>query len=190
MRWTPRSLLQQLGMTAQLIRLSMPFHSKVVAPASGPLYPAHLRDGDRLPAHPLVGNIDGDSTRPMTWTPSSGAWLTRWRPRSSSSRASRLATEKGRAFSSEVGPKRALMALAESILEDKDDVICFSTNHPSAAGCVPSTKPCAASTLRAFPAPKISCCCGSDAARSCRTSRRATPVQASIPTSRTEHPRP
>jgi acyl transferase domain-containing protein len=34
----------------------------------------------------------------------------------------------------EVGPKRALMALADSILDDKDDVICFSTNHPKRGG--------------------------------------------------------
>ena len=34
----------------------------------------------------------------------------------------------------EVGPKRALQALAESILEDKSDVLCLSTNHPKRGG--------------------------------------------------------
>src|SRR5512137_2589937 len=34
----------------------------------------------------------------------------------------------------EVGPKRALQALAENILDDKPDVLCLSTNHPKRGG--------------------------------------------------------
>ena len=124
----------KLGMTAQLIPVSHAFHSKVVAPASDALYRTICEMEIAFPRIPLVGNIDGDlyPTHDMDTI----------RRRLANQMASSVQFVKGvetcyregaRIFV-EVGPKRALMALAESILEDKDDVICFSTNHPKRGG--------------------------------------------------------
>jgi acyl transferase domain-containing protein/NAD(P)-dependent dehydrogenase (short-subunit alcohol dehydrogenase family)/acyl carrier protein len=124
----------KLGMTAQLIPVSHAFHSKVVAPASDALYRTICEMEIAFPRIPLVGNIDGElyPTHDMDTI----------RRRLAEQMASSVQFVKGietcyregaRIFV-EVGPKRALMALAESILEDKDDVICFSTNHPKRGG--------------------------------------------------------
>ena len=124
----------KLGMTAQLIPVSHAFHSKVVAPASDALYRTICEMQIAFPRIPLVGNIDGDlyPTHDMDTI----------RRRLADQMASSVQFVKGvetcyregaRIFV-EVGPKRALMALADSILEDKDDVICFSTNHPKRGG--------------------------------------------------------
>jgi acyl transferase domain-containing protein/NAD(P)-dependent dehydrogenase (short-subunit alcohol dehydrogenase family)/acyl carrier protein len=124
----------KLGMIAQLIPVSHAFHSKVVAPASDALYRTICEMQIAFPRIPLVGNIDGElyPTHDMDTI----------RRRLADQMASSVQFVKGietcyregaRVFV-EVGPKRALMALAESILDDKDDVICFATNHPKRGG--------------------------------------------------------
>ncbi len=123
-----------LGMTAQLIPVSHAFHSKVVAPASDALYRTICEMQIAFPRIPLVGNIDGQlyPTHDMDVI----------RRRLADQMASSVQFVKGietcyregaRIFV-EIGPKRALMALTESILEDKDDVICLATNHPKRGG--------------------------------------------------------
>jgi acyl transferase domain-containing protein/NAD(P)-dependent dehydrogenase (short-subunit alcohol dehydrogenase family)/acyl carrier protein len=124
----------KLGMIAQLIPVSHAFHSKVVAPASDALYRTICEMQIAFPRIPLVGNIDGQlyPTHDMDTI----------RRRLADQMASSVQFVKGietcyregaRIFV-EIGPKRALMALAESILEDKDDVICLATNHPKRGG--------------------------------------------------------
>jgi len=156
MRWTARSTTS----TSWHDRAAHPgipcLHSKVVAPASDALYRTICEMEIAFPRIPLVGNIDGE----LYPTHDMDTIKRRLADQMASSvqfvKGVETCYREGARIFVEVGPKRALMALAESILEDKDDVICFSTNHPKRGGCVPSTKPCAASTLRAFPAPKIS----------------------------------
>jgi acyl transferase domain-containing protein/NAD(P)-dependent dehydrogenase (short-subunit alcohol dehydrogenase family)/acyl carrier protein len=123
-----------LGMTAQIIPVSHAFHSKVVAPAADALYRTICEMQLNPPSIPLVGNIDGQlyPTNDMEII----------RRRLADQMASSVQFVKGietcyregaRIFV-EVGPKRALQALAENVLEDKHDVLCLSTNHPKRGG--------------------------------------------------------
>jgi len=145
----------KLGLIAQLIPVSHAFHSKVVAPASDALYRTICEMQIAFPRIPLVGNIDGElyPTHDMDII----------RRRLADQMASSVQFVKGietcyregaRIFV-EVGPKRALMALAESILDDKNDVICLAPIIPNAAASVRSTMPCAASTRRVSHAPRM-----------------------------------
>ncbi len=128
------AFFNQRGMTAQIIPVSHAFHSKVVAPASDALYRTICEMQISFPRIPLVGNIDG-----LLYPTDNMETIKR---RLADQMASSVQFVKGvetcyregaRLFV-EVGPKRALMALADSILEDKDDVVCFSTNHPKRGG--------------------------------------------------------
>jgi 3-oxoacyl-(acyl-carrier-protein) synthase len=123
-----------LGMTAQIIPVSHAFHSKVVAPAADALYRTICEMKLAPPAIPLVGNIDGQLYPEHD--------METIRRRLAEQMASSVQFVKGvetcyregaRIFV-EVGPKRALQALAENILEDKPDVLCLSTNHPKRGG--------------------------------------------------------
>jgi acyl transferase domain-containing protein/NAD(P)-dependent dehydrogenase (short-subunit alcohol dehydrogenase family)/acyl carrier protein len=122
------------GMTAQIIPVSHAFHSKVVAPAADALYRTICEMQLDPPVVPLVGNIDGQLY------PTDD--VERIRRRLADQMASSVQFVKGvetcyregaRIFL-EVGPKRALQALAENILEDKPDILCLSTNHPKRGG--------------------------------------------------------
>ena len=124
----------KLGMTAQIIPVSHAFHSKVVAPAADALYRTICEMQLDPPAIPLVGNIDGQLY------PTSD--METIRRRLADQMASSVQFVKGvetcyregaRIFV-EVGPKRALQALAENNLEDKPDILCLSTNHPKRGG--------------------------------------------------------
>jgi acyl transferase domain-containing protein/NAD(P)-dependent dehydrogenase (short-subunit alcohol dehydrogenase family)/acyl carrier protein len=124
----------KLGMTAQIIPVSHAFHSKVVAPAADALYRTICEMQLDPPAIPLVGNIDGQLY------PTGG--METIRRRLADQMASSVQFVKGietcyregaRVFL-EVGPKRALQALTENILDDKPDVLCLSTNHPKRGG--------------------------------------------------------
>jgi acyl transferase domain-containing protein/NAD(P)-dependent dehydrogenase (short-subunit alcohol dehydrogenase family) len=124
----------KLGMTAQLIPVSHAFHSKVVAPASDALYRTICEMEIAFPRIPLVGNIDGE----LYPTHDMDIIKRRLADQMASSvqfvKGVETCYREGARIFVEVGPKRALMALAESILEDKHDVICFSTNHPKRGG--------------------------------------------------------
>ncbi|MBN2574153.1 MAG: SDR family NAD(P)-dependent oxidoreductase, partial [Deltaproteobacteria bacterium] len=124
----------RLGMTAQLIPVSHAFHSKVVSPAADALYRTICEMKLNPPAIPLVGNIDGQLYPKGE--------IETIRRRLADQMASSVQFVKGietcyregaRIFV-EVGPKRALQALTENILEDKHDVLCLSTNHPKRGG--------------------------------------------------------
>jgi acyl transferase domain-containing protein/acyl carrier protein len=124
----------KLGMTAQLIPVSHAFHSKVVAPASDALYRTICEMEIAFPRIPLVGNIDGQ----LYPTHDMDTIKRRLAEQMASSvqfvKGIETCYREGARIFVEVGPKRALMALADSILDDKDDVICFSTNHPKRGG--------------------------------------------------------
>ncbi len=123
-----------LGMTAQIIPVSHAFHSKVVAPAADALYRTICEMQIAPPSIPLIGNIDG-----QLYPTGNMETIKR---RLADQMASSVQFVKGietcygegaRVFL-EVGPKRALQALAESDLADKHDVLCLSTNHPKRGG--------------------------------------------------------
>ncbi len=106
----------------------------MVAPAADALYRTICEMQLNSPSIPLVGNIDGQLYPKGD--------METIRRRLADQMASSVQFVKGietcyregaRVFV-EVGPKRALQALAENILEDKSDVLCLSTNHPKRGG--------------------------------------------------------
>src|SRR5450759_850810 len=123
-----------LGMTAQIIPVSHAFHSKVVAPAADALYTTICEMQLSPPSIPLVGNIDGQ----LYPTHDMEAIRRRLADQMASSvqfvKGVETCYREGARVFVEVGPKRALQALAENILEDKADVLCLSTNHPKRGG--------------------------------------------------------
>ena len=123
-----------LGMTAQVIPVSHAFHSKVVAPAADALYRTICEMQIAPPAIPLIGNIDGQ----LYPTDNMETIRRRLADQMASSvqfvKGIETCYREGARVFLEVGPKRALQALAESDLEDKHDVLCLSTNHPKRGG--------------------------------------------------------
>ena len=123
-----------LGMTAQIIPVSHAFHSKVVAPAADALYRTICEMQIAPPSIPLVGNIDGQ----LYPTDNIETIKRRLADQMASSvqfvKGIETCYREGARIFLEVGPKRALQALAESDLEDKSDVLCLSTNHPKRGG--------------------------------------------------------
>ena len=123
-----------LGMTAQVIPVSHAFHSKVVAPAADALYRTICEMQIAPPSIPLIGNIDGQ----LYPTDDIETIKRRLADQMASSvqfvKGIETCYREGARIFLEVGPKRALQALAESDLEDKHDVLCLSTNHPKRGG--------------------------------------------------------
>jgi acyl transferase domain-containing protein/acyl carrier protein len=123
-----------MGMTAQIIPVSHAFHSKVVAPAADALYRTICEMQIAPPSIPLIGNIDGQ----LYPTDNIETIKRRLADQMASSvqfvKGIETCYREGARIFLEVGPKRALQALAESDLEDKHDVLCLSTNHPKRGG--------------------------------------------------------
>ena len=123
-----------MGMTAQIIPVSHAFHSKVVAPAADALYRTICEMQIAPPSIPLIGNIDGQ----LYPTDNMETIRRRLADQMASSvqfvKGIETCYREGARVFLEVGPKRALQALAESDLEDKHDVLCLSTNHPKRGG--------------------------------------------------------
>jgi acyl transferase domain-containing protein/acyl carrier protein/NAD(P)-dependent dehydrogenase (short-subunit alcohol dehydrogenase family) len=123
-----------MGMTAQIIPVSHAFHSKVVAPAADALYRTICEMQIAPPSIPLIGNIDGQ----LYPTDNMETIRRRLADQMASSvqfvKGIETCYREGARIFLEVGPKRALQALAESDLEDKHDVLCLSTNHPKRGG--------------------------------------------------------
>ncbi len=173
----------KLGMTAQLIPVSHAFHSKVVAPASDALYRTICEMEIAFPRIPLVGNIDGE----LYPTHDMDTIKRRLADQMASSvqfvKGVETCYREGARIFVEVGPKRALMALAESILEDKDDVICFSTNHPKRGGVRSFHEAMCGFYAAGIPRPENLLAAVAATQPDPVARAAATPVQASIPTS-------
>jgi len=190
MRWTaPVDYFNKLGMTAQLIRYPMPFtarwwrqpRTRSTAPS------ARWRSPSRASRWWATSTVN--STRPMTWTPSSGAWLTRWRPRSSSSKGvGDLLPRRGAHFrrgwpqARAHGPGRK-----HSRRQGRRHLLFHKPSQARRGAFLPRSH---VRLLRCGHSPprKSLGCCGSDAARSCRTSRRHAPSKHRSRLLRTEHP--
>jgi 3-oxoacyl-(acyl-carrier-protein) synthase/NAD(P)-dependent dehydrogenase (short-subunit alcohol dehydrogenase family)/acyl carrier protein len=175
----------KLGMTAQLIPVSHAFHSKVVAPASDALYRTICEMEIAFPRIPLVGNIDGE----IYPTHDMDTIKRRLADQMASSvqfvKGIETCYREGARIFVEVGPKRALMALADSILEDKDDVICFSTNHPKRGGVRSFHEAMCGFYAAGIPRPEslLAAVAAPQPAAEIATARTASAPKVSIPTS-------
>ncbi len=117
------------GYQAQRLPVSHAFHTKIVAPAAGPLGEVLARFGVKAPTRPLVGNVEAD------FYPSDAAAIRDLLCRQIASPVrwveglEKLYEAGARAFV-EVGPKRALKGFVDDVLGDKPDVTSLYTNRP------------------------------------------------------------
>ena len=117
------------GYQAQRLPVSHAFHTKIVAPAAGPLRQVLDRFDVRPPRLPLVSNVTAD------FYPSEPGAIKDLLCRQIASPVrwvegvQRLYAAGARAFV-EVGPKRALKGFVDDVLSDKTDVMSLFTNRP------------------------------------------------------------
>ena len=123
--------LQERGHTAVPLPVSHAFHTKIVAPASGPLRVMLQRLGLHAPKLPIVANVNGELY------PTEGDVVEQMLDLLSRQIASPVQFVKGlrtlydgggRIFI-EAGPKHALQGFASDVLGD-DKVMSLATNHP------------------------------------------------------------
>ncbi|MEW5988536.1 MAG: SDR family NAD(P)-dependent oxidoreductase, partial [Chloroflexota bacterium] len=123
------ALFQERGYRAMLLPVSHAFHTRIVAPASGPLRQVLDRLGVHPSQLPLVGNLTGEFyptsveaikgilqqqiASPVQWVKG----------------LETLYAAGARCFV-EVGPKKALKGFVDDVLGGKPDVISLFTNHP------------------------------------------------------------
>ena len=120
---------QKKGYQAQRLPVSHAFHTKIVAPAAGPLGEVLARFDIKAPRRPLVGNVEAD------FYPSDPAAIRDLLCRQIASPVrwveglEKLYEAGVRAFV-EVGPKRALKGFVDDVLGDKPDITSLYTNRP------------------------------------------------------------
>ncbi len=117
------------GFQATKIPVSHAFHTKIVAPASGPLKNVISRMSLNTPRIPVVANVTGElypTTRPEILEILGQQVAS---PVQFIKGMQTLYNNGVRAFV-EVGPKRVLNALATDNLKDRTDVTILATNHP------------------------------------------------------------
>ncbi len=124
------------GFQAVKIPVSHAFHTRIVAPASGPLRAVVERLGVRAPQIPVIANVTGDlyPTEPA-------AVLDMLAEQLASPvqfvRSMQTLYASGARILVECGPKRVLSALATDNLKEHGDLTVLSTNHPR-KGALPS----------------------------------------------------
>ncbi len=117
------------GYQAQRLPVSHAFHTKIVAPAAGPLGEVLARFDIQPPKRQLVGNVEAD------FYPSDPAAIRDLLCRQIASPVrwveglERLYAAGARAFV-EVGPKRALKGFVDDVLGDRTDITSLYTNRP------------------------------------------------------------
>ena len=122
---------QKRGYQAQRLPVSHAFHTKIVAPAAGPLREVLARFDVKPPQRPLVGNVEAD------FYPSDPAAIRDLLCRQIASPVrwveglEKLYEAGARAFV-EVGPKRALKGFVDDVLGDRPDVD-VAVHQPSPA---------------------------------------------------------
>jgi malonyl CoA-acyl carrier protein transacylase len=120
---------QSAGMQAQKIPVSHAFHTKIVAPASGPLRQIIAGMSVRTPQLPIVANVTGE-----LYPTGREAILDLLADQVASPvqmvKSMQTLYREGARIFVEVGPKRVLNALACDNLKDRGDVTVLATNHP------------------------------------------------------------
>jgi len=122
-------LFQERGYQAMQLPVSHAFHTRIVAPASGPLRKMLDRMHIAPPRLPLVANVTGDFypaneneikdllekqiASPVQWV-----------------KGLQTMYNAGVRTFIEVGPKRALRGFVKDVFADREDVVALMTNHP------------------------------------------------------------
>ncbi|NWF71259.1 MAG: acyltransferase domain-containing protein, partial [Chloroflexi bacterium] len=123
------ALFAEKGYKAMQLPVSHAFHTRIVAPASGPLRKVLDRLHIAPPTLPLVANVTGDFypttveeikdilqlqiASPVQWV-----------------KGLQTLYDAGVRTFTEVGPKRALKGFVDDVFGDKHDVLSLMTNHP------------------------------------------------------------
>jgi len=180
----------KLGMTAQAHPGIPCLFTARCGASLGRALPHHLRDGDRLPRIPLVGlTSDGELYPTHDMDTSSGALADQMASSGPVRQGRRdLLPRRARIFV-EVAPSARSWPWPKDSRRQGRRHLLFPQTIPSAAGAFLPRSHVQLLRCGHSPPRKSLGCCGSDAARSCRTSRRhARP--SIVPTSSHEHPRP
>jgi len=127
---------QSAGFQAVRIPVSHAFHTKIVAPASGPLREVIARLGVSSPRIPVIANVTGQEY-PRDPEAIMDMLATQVASPVQFIRSMQTIYAAGVRVLIESGPKRVLTALATDNLKDKEDVTILSTNHPR-KGALPS----------------------------------------------------
>jgi acyl transferase domain-containing protein/acyl carrier protein/NAD(P)-dependent dehydrogenase (short-subunit alcohol dehydrogenase family) len=131
--------IRDAGYTAQQLTVSHAFHTKIVAPASGPMGEILSKMNLCSPQIPIISNVTGEFY-PMgpEVKPGMVKMLSRQiaEPVQFVKGLDTLYDAGARVFV-EVGPKRALHGFTEDVLGSREDVLALSTNHPR-VGDIPS----------------------------------------------------
>jgi acyl transferase domain-containing protein/acyl carrier protein/NAD(P)-dependent dehydrogenase (short-subunit alcohol dehydrogenase family) len=127
------------GYTAQLLTVSHAFHTKIVAPAGGPMGEILSKMDLRSPTIPIISNVTGEFY-PMG--PDVKSDMVKMLSRQIAEpvqfvKGLNTLYDSGARVFVEVGPKRALHGFTEDVLGGKEDVLALSTNHPR-VGDIPS----------------------------------------------------
>ncbi|HHW88312.1 MAG TPA: acyltransferase domain-containing protein, partial [Chloroflexi bacterium] len=123
------SLFEKKGYRAMRIPVSHAFHTKIVAPASGPLRKVLDRLSISSPRIPLIANVTGDIYPTSVEAIKDILELQIASPVQWVKGLETMYREGVRCFV-EVGPKRALKGFVDDVLGDKPDVWSLLTNHP------------------------------------------------------------
>ena len=130
---------KEAGFQGTKIPVSHAFHTRIVAPASGPLSEVIARMNVQLPKTTIVANVTGDvypTTREEIIQLLADQVAS---PVQFVKGVNTLYRLGGRVFV-EIGPKRVLNALATDILKGKEDVAILATNHPREGAVVSYNK--------------------------------------------------
>ncbi|MCP4426266.1 MAG: acyltransferase domain-containing protein, partial [Chloroflexi bacterium] len=122
-------VFEEKGYKAMQLPVSHAFHTKIVAPAGGPLREVFDRLRFAEPQLPLVANVTGE-LYPTTveaikdilqeQVASPVQWV----------KGLETLYDAGVRTFIEVGPKRALRSFVNDVFADKDDIVALITNHP------------------------------------------------------------
>ncbi|MBN1581587.1 MAG: acyltransferase domain-containing protein [Anaerolineae bacterium] len=119
----------QAGYRAQMLAVSHAFHTRIVAPASGPLRHVIAQQNVRLGRLPVVSNVSGE-----LYPDDQEAIIDLIGQQVNSPvqfvKGVQTLYRQGARIFVEVGPKRVLSAFVEDILGDRDGVVSIFTDHP------------------------------------------------------------
>jgi len=121
------------GFQAVKIPVSHAFHTKIVAPASGPLREVIARMNVKKPALPIVANVTGE-LYPTEREDILDILADQVASPVQFVKSMKTLYAQGARIFIESGPKRVMSALATDNLKDKDDVMIIATNHPRKGG--------------------------------------------------------
>lgn len=121
------------GYQAVKIPVSHAFHTKIVAPASGPLRSVIARMNVQSPRLPIVANVTGE-LYPIEREAILDILASQVASPVQFVKGMQTLYREGVRVFIEAGPKRVLNALAQDNLKEREDVTIIATNHPRKGG--------------------------------------------------------